>query len=346
MNGRERFLSVFEGQTPDRPPVWIMRQAGRYLPEYRALKEKHSFTEMVRTPELAAEVTLQPLRRFNLDAAILFSDILIIPEALGQPYHFREAGGIGMDFTLRQPADLDRLDGSGVAQALAYFAEGLRKVKQHLKGEKALLAFGGSPWTLAVYMVEGGSSRNFQQIKSLAYGHPAAFEQLMEMLVDALTSLFQMSLDAGADAIQIFDSWGALCPARDYERLSLSWIRRLISRFPPSTRFIVYSRGMGHHYAQLTATGARALGLDWTVDLAALSRRVSAQTVLQGNLDPTLLGTTPELTRHHAQQLLDSMRNKPGYIFNLGHGILPDAKIANVEALIQTIEEYPECLEN
>ena len=231
MTSRERFLAACAGEKLDRPPLWVMRQAGRYLPEYRALKAKSSFLEMVRTPTLATEVTLQPLRRFSgLDAAILFSDILVIPEALGQGYHFRDEGGIGMDYRLETRAQIEALaPAEAVPERLAYVANTLALLKKELAGQKALLGFGGSPWTLATYMIEGGSSEEFELSKRLFYTDRPLFDALLEKLTAALIAYFQMQIRAGADAIQIFDSWGGIIAGPDYEAASLQWIRRIIA---------------------------------------------------------------------------------------------------------------------
>jgi len=227
MTSRERFLAALNCQILDRPPIWVMRQAGRYLPEYRALKEKHSFLELAQTPELALEVTMQPLRRFALDAAILFSDILVIPEAMGQGYHFRDQGGIGMDYRLEGETDIDKLSTSGVEEKLDYVAKALSLIKSELHGQRALLGFGGSPWTLATYMVEGGSSKNFETIKELFYANRPVFEKLMDKLCEVLIQYFKMQAAHGADAIQIFDSWGGIIAGPDYEYASLKWIRKI-----------------------------------------------------------------------------------------------------------------------
>ena len=233
MNSRQRFLAACACEPLDRPPVWVMRQAGRYLPEYRALKAQSSFLKMVRTPALAAEVTLQPLRRFAFDAAIIFSDILVIPEAMGQGYKFRDEGGIGMEYRLDTRAQLDALRTDAVAQRLDYVGQTLALVKTELKGEKALLGFGGSPWTLATYMVEGGSSDDFCRIKELFFSDRPFFNALMEKLTVALIAYFQLQIRAGVDAIQIFDSWGGIVAGQDYEAASLRWIRAIIAALPP-----------------------------------------------------------------------------------------------------------------
>jgi uroporphyrinogen decarboxylase len=340
MTSRERFLQAVACQPLDRPPVWVMRQAGRYLPEYRALKAKSSFLEMVRTPELAAEVTLQPLRRFALDAAIIFSDILVVPEALGQGYRFREEGGIAMEFRLENRAQLDRLEPAGVAERLDYMAQSLALVKRELKGERALLGFGGSPWTLATYMVEGGSSEDFSRIKELFYTDRAFFDALMEKLTAAVIEFFRMQIRAGADAIQIFDSWGGIIAGQDYEAASLRWMRRIVAEMPKDFPVILYAKGCPLQLSDMAFSGAKVLGVDWTVDLGVVRRLVPANVALQGNLDPVLMNTTPEIVRREAGRLLETMRGANGHIFNLGHGIMPSAKVECMEALVGTVAAW------
>jgi uroporphyrinogen decarboxylase len=340
MTSRDRFLAAASCQPLDRPPVWIMRQAGRYLPEYRALKAQSSFLEMVRTPELAAEVTLQPLKRFALDAAIIFSDILVIPEALGQGYKFRDAGGIEMDFRLENKAQLDRLNPVGVAARLDYVGQALTRVKTALKGEKALLGFGGSPWTLGTYMLEGGSADEFQRSKAVFYSDRPLFNALMEKLTAALIEYFQMQIRAGADAIQIFDSWGGILAGQDYEAASLRWIRDIIAALPKNFPVILYAKGTPLQLTDQAFSGASVLGVDWTVDLGVVRRLVPGNIALQGNLDPVLMNTTPEIVRRETARVLETMRGTNGHIFNLGHGIMPQAKIECVEALVETVTTW------
>ena len=337
MTSRERFLSAVACQPLERPPIWIMRQAGRYLPEYRALKAKSSFLEMVRTPELAAEVTLQPLKRFALDAAIIFSDILVIPEALGQGYKFRDTGGIAMDFRLENKSQLDRLNPDGVAQRLDYVGQALARVKTELKGEKALLGFGGSPWTLATYMLEGGSADEFERSKTVFYADRPFFDALMTKLTAALIEYFQMQIRAGADAIQIFDSWGGILAGQDYEAASLRWIKEIIAALPKDFPVILYAKNTATQLTDQAFSGARVLGVDWTLDLGIIRRLVPGNIALQGNLDPVLMNTTPEIVARETTRLLESMRSHHGHIFNLGHGIMPQAKIECVEALVNTV---------
>lgn len=340
MNSRERFLQAVACAPLDRPPIWVMRQAGRYLPEYRALKAKSSFLEMVRTPELAAEVTLQPLRRFALDAAIIFSDILVIPEALGQGYKFRDEGGIAMEYRLENRAQLDRLNVAGVAERLNYMAQSLALVKRELKGERALLGFGGSPWTLATYMIEGGSSEDFSRIKELFFTDRAFFDALMEKLTAAVIEFFHMQIRAGADAIQIFDSWGGIIAGQDYEAASLRWMRQIIAAMPPGFPVILYAKGCPMQLTDMAFSGAKVLGVDWTVDLGVVRRLVPNNVALQGNLDPVLMNTTPEIVRREATRLLETMRGGSGHIFNLGHGIMPSAKIECMQALVDTVTQW------
>jgi uroporphyrinogen decarboxylase len=341
VTSRERFLAACACTPLDRPPIWVMRQAGRYLPEYRALKAKSSFLEMVKTPALATEVTLQPLRRFALDSAILFSDILVIPEALGQPYAFRDTGGIAMAYRLETRAQVDALaPASAIPEKLSYVADTLALLKTELAGKKALLGFGGSPWTLATYMVEGGSSDEFERIKTLFYTERALFNALLEKLTAALIAYFQMQIRAGADAIQIFDSWGGLIAGADYEAASLKWIRQIIAALPADFPIILYAKGTAPHLTDQAFTGARVLSVDWTCDLSVVRRTLPANVAVQGNLDPILLNTTPDIVRRETTRLLESMRGTAGHIFNLGHGITPRAKLECMETLVETVTTW------
>jgi uroporphyrinogen decarboxylase len=340
LNSRERFFAALRSEPLQRPPVWLMRQAGRYLPEYRALKERYDFVTMVRTPEIAVAVTLQPLKRFPLDAAILFSDILVVPEAMGQAYHFRDGGGIAMEYALDSASAIHALRVEGAAEHLQYVAEAMRATRNELGSQTALLGFCGSPWTLACYMVEGGSSKDFSRIKHLVLEHPQLFEGLMQQLVEVCADYLNAQLQAGADAVQIFDSWAAICPAQNYQDWSLRWIRAIIERLPVNAPVIVFAKGMCHQTDMLLTTGARVLGMDWTVNLAAAAAALPSNVVVQGNLDPAILTTTPEITRASTRELLRSMCDRPGFIFNLGHGMLPTAQADNVAVLVETVLEY------
>jgi uroporphyrinogen decarboxylase len=341
MNSRDRFLSACACEPLDRPPVWIMRQAGRYLPEYRELKAKHGFLTMVRTPELAAEASMQPVRRFALDAAILFSDILVIPEALGQAYTFRDEGGIAMERRLESRAMVEALaPEAAVPERLSYVADALRILKRELAGTRALLGFGGSPWTLATYMVEGGSSEDFARVKGLFYGDRATFDLLLGKLTASLIAYFRMQIAAGADAIQIFDSWGGAVAGADYEAASLRWIRDIVEAMPTGFPIIVFGKGTGAHLIDQAFTGAKVLSIDGSNELAGVRRNLPENVAIQGNLDPVILNTTPEIARRETLRLLESLRGSAGHIFNLGHGILPQARIECVEALVDAVTTW------
>ena len=338
MTRRQRFLRACHGRPVDCPPVWMMRQAGRVLPEYRALKEKYTFLELVQTPELAAEVTLQPIRRFDFDAAILFCDILVIPEALGQGYRFRETGGIEMDFELKTAQDVARLDGSRIAERLDYVPRALRLLKEQLGGRTALLGFAGSPWTLANFMLEGGSSKEQTRALELFHTEPGLFASLCEKLTRAVTEYLRMQINAGVDAVQIFDSHGGLLPAHEFEAASGRWIREIIRGLGSQVPVIVFSKGTHGNWDTLVATGAQVIGVDHQVRLSEVRRHIPPLTALQGNLDPALLvQETPTSISAKTEDLLREMAGRDGYIFNLGHGVPPAAKLENIEAVLATV---------
>jgi uroporphyrinogen decarboxylase len=337
MKARDRFLTAARGGKPDRPPVWLMRQAGRYLPEYRALKEKHSFVEMVRTPELAAEVTLQPMRRFPLDAAIIFSDILVVPEAMGQPYHFKDTGGIAMDYVLEHPGQIEALVDSATTERLAYVPSALKEVRKTLGEERALLGFCGSPWTLATYMVEGGSPGEGMKIRDLYHHNRAVFKLLMEKITRVCGDYLLMQVEAGVDAVQIFDSWGGLCDDPMLEYATLKWMRLLVGRVGGRVPVIVFGRGQSHRTGLLASTGAQVLSLDTGADLSAILASLPATMAVQGNLDPVLLTGEPGPAVEATRQLLASTQAVGRHIFNLGHGITPQAKVETVGAVIEAV---------
>ena len=341
MTGLERIRAAIDLQPVDRTPVWFMRQAGRYLPEYRALKVKHSFREMVQTPDLATEVTLQPLRRFpQIDAAIIFSDILVIPEALGMNYHFRETGGIEMEWKFSNPSDLPKLSAAAVEDRLDYVFQVLEQTREELGEDKALLGFGGSPWTLATYMVEGGSSKQFEAIKAMGFASPDLLESLLSLITDALIRYFRRMSQCGVQAIQIFDSWGSACPGNCYEDWSLKWIRKIIAEVGQEVPFILFSKGMGAHRSEWETCGARVISLDSSLRLDLFAADPERDYAIQGNLDPILLSLTPEVVQKATRSLLSPAGPIKGHIFNLGHGILPDAKIACVEAMLETVDSH------
>jgi uroporphyrinogen decarboxylase len=324
----------------DRPPLWLMRQAGRCLPEYRALKEKHSFRQLLQTPELAAEVTLQPLRRFHFDAAILFSDILVVPEALGQRFSFRDSGGVVMDYAVRDRYDVRRLNTRGLTDRLQYVAAAIRWVKSELGSGAALLGFAGSPWTLANFMLEGGSARAQTRALQLFRRDRALFDSLSGELTVAVSEFLQMQIAAGVDAIQIFDSLGGLLPAEDFEEASGQWMRRIVSAMGGKVPVIVYGKGV-RNWKSLIETGAQAIGVDHEIGLAEAAQQMPASVAVQGNLPPHLLAEAePGVVAAETRRLLELMRGRNGYIFNLGHGVPPGAKLENLEALASTVQNF------
>jgi len=340
LTSHQRFLNACHGAPVDRPPIWLMRQAGRVLPEYRALKATHSFLDLVQTPELAAEVTLQPIRRFGFDAAILFSDILVVAEAMGQGYCFRDQGGVEMAFAIRSEADIDRLDPDAVVERLQYVARAIPLIQSELAGQTALLGFAGSPWTLANFMLEGGSVKECTKAKALFYSDPALFSRLLEKLTLAVTRFLQLQIDAGVDGVQIFDSLGGLLAADTFGPASARWITKIIASLPSQIPVIAFSKGTHGNWDVLARTGAQVLSIDWTVRLSEARARLPGRIGLQGNLDPFILTTRPEIVAAEARRILDEMREENGFIFNLGHGVPPTAPLENLESLVTTVQGF------
>lgn len=337
---RERMLKALRGLPVDRPPVWLMRQAGRCLPEYRALRKDYSFLDLVRTPALATEVSLQPVRRFNFDAAILFSDILVVPEALGQAYYFRDSGGVQMEFAVRDAHDVQRLNSTGVTDRLQYVASAVKSIKAELGDRTALLGFAGSPWTLANFMLEGGSSGKFTRALEMFQSEWQLFDALCEKLTRAVVESLNLQIEAGADAVQIFDSLGGLLPAANFEAASGRWLETIVSQLPKGVPVIVYSKGT-RNWPALAKTGANVIGVDHETSLKEAISSLPVWTGIQGNLNPSLLQTAqPEEVAVETRGLLEQMRGRHGYIFNLGHGVPAAAKLENLEALVRTVQQF------
>ena len=323
-----------------------MRQAGRALPEYRKLKEKYTFLELVQNPELAAEVTLQPVRRFGFDAAILFSDILVIPEAMGQGYHFRETGGVVMDFAVQSRADIEKLSVDRVCEQLSYVDQALRKLRKELGDQTALIGFSGSPWTLATFMLEGASVPKYGRALALYREDPKTYFALAEKLTAAITAYLRMQIAAGVDALQIFDSHGGHLAPTEFQEASGRWMREIVSHLAthPShltPAVIVFSLGTHNNWPDLVATGANILGIDWQFSLAEARKLIPENIALQGNLAPSLLSdATPDVVGREAKSVLEAMRGRAGHIFNLGHGLTPGATLENISALVETVRAF------
>jgi len=329
----------------ERTPLWIMRQAGRYLPEYREVRaQAGDFMSLCRNPELACEVTLQPLRRYKLDAAILFSDILTVPDALGLGLYFAEGEGPKFERPVRTAADIRKLAAPDVEDDLAYVFDAVRTIRRELDGQVPLIGFAGSPWTVGTYMVEGGSSREFSRIKGLAAEDPAALSMLLDTVATMTTDYLNAQIAAGAQAVMIFDTWGAALERDDYRRFSLASMQKIVDgltresdgRRVPVTLF---TKGAGPLLTDMVSTGCDALGVDWTTDLSTAREYVQDKVALQGNLDPATLRENPEAIRQGVADTLESYGTGPGHVFNLGHGITPDIDPDRLGVLVDAVHE-------
>ncbi len=341
MNARERMLRALHCQAVDRPPVWMMRQAGRTLPEYRAVRKEHDFLTVMKTPELACEVTLQPVRRFDVDAAILFSDILNIPEAMGQGLNY-PPGGPRLDPVIATAADVTKLRPVEPAQDLAYVGGALNLLRQALGDEKALLGFAGAPFTLACYMVEGGGTRRFSKIKPFLSCQPEAAADLLNRLADAVIAHLRYQLASGADAVQLFDTWAGELGAEDYARWAQPVNERILEEVSEDGPILLYLRNGGHLFDQSLDCAARGFALDWRVDLARAAGLLGAMDpprCVQGNLDPIGLFAPAADIRDRVQRMHRAVGGQTGHIFNLGHGLVPDTPIEGIETFVQSVFE-------
>jgi uroporphyrinogen decarboxylase len=342
----DRLIRALLRQPTDTTPVWIMRQAGRYLPEYRATrKQAGSFPDLCKNPELACEVTLQPLRRFALDAAILFSDILTIPDAMGLGLYFAEGEGPKFERPLRSAAEIERLGVPDPHASLGYVTDAVSLIRRELDGAVPLIGFSGSPWTLSTYMVEGGSSKEYRHVKGLMYREPAALHRLLDTLATAVTDYLNAQIAAGAQAVMIFDTWGGVLTPQTYRDFSLNYMAQIVDgleREHDGQRIPVtlFTKGGGQWLEDIAATGCDALGLDWTVDIDAARARVGEQVALQGNLDPCVLYADADGIRAAARDIIERFGNHPGHVFNLGHGIHQSVDPDHLGVLIDAVHEY------
>jgi uroporphyrinogen decarboxylase len=321
----------------------MMRQAGRYLPEYREIRaEAGSFMSLCTNPELACEVTLQPLRRYDMDAAILFSDILTVPDALGLGLYFSEGEGPRFERPISTAAEINALDPARAASELGYVMDAVSLIRKELKGSIPLIGFAGSPWTLATYMVEGGSSKDFAKVKSLAFNEPELMHQLLSKLATSVAAYLTEQIRSGAQAVQIFDTWGGALSHSAYREFSLRYMTEIIDQLPREADgrrvpVIVFTKGGGQWLEAIADCGADAVGLDWTTDIGAARERVGDRVCLQGNMDPTLLNASPERIREEVAQILASFGEGSGHVFNLGHGITPGINPDHVAAMVDAV---------
>src|ERR1017187_9914254 len=318
-----------------------MRQAGRALPEYRKLKEKYTFVQLCQNPDLAVEVTLQPVRRFGFDAAILFSDILVIPEAMGQTYSFKETGGVQMDFTVTSNADIERLSVEQVCEKLSYVDKALRVLRKELGDKTALLGFTGSPWTLATFMMEGASVPKYSRALQLFREDKKTYYALAEKLTAAVTAYLQMQIATGVDALQIFDSHGGHLAPTEFQEASGRWTKEIIFQLGGKVPVIAFSLGTHGNWPDLIASGANVIGIDWQTSLAEARKIIPAHIAMQGNLSPVHIAeSAPEVVAAETKNILEAMRGRSGHIFNLGHGLTPGAKLENIAALVNTVKSF------
>ena len=340
------FIKALLKQPVSYTPVWMMRQAGRYLPEYRQVREQAgSFLNLCTNPELACEVTLQPLRRFDFDAAILFSDILTIPDAMGLGLYFTEGEGPKFNHPLRTAADIEKLPVPDPELELRYVMDAVRLIRKNLAGSVPLIGFSGSPWTLATYMVEGGSSKSFQRVKGLMFEQPKLMHMLLDKLAQSVASYLNAQIAAGAQAVMLFDTWGGALSTEDYRDFSLAYAKQVRSLLNTTVEgqqipTILFSKGGGQWLEAMTEAGYDALGLDWQTDIANARARVGDKVALQGNLDPIALYASPDVITEKVKTILHSYGQGSGHVFNLGHGILPDINPEHVKAMVDAVHQY------
>lgn len=344
----DRFLRALLKQPVDRTPIWIMRQAGRYLPEYRATRAKAGdFMSLCMNPDLACEVTLQPLKRFDLDAAILFSDILTIPDAMGLGLYFEEGEGPRFKNPIRTASDIKNLPVPDPEGELRYVMDAVRTIRRELDGSVPLIGFSGSPWTLATYMIEGGSSKTFSKSKTMLFDQPALAHQLLEKITESVTSYLNAQVAAGAQALMIFDTWGGSLNPEMYKMFSLDYMHKIVSNLTREADgrqvpVILFTKGGGQWLNQMADTGCDGLALDWTMNIAEARKQVGDRVALQGNMDPNTLYASPETIRTEAAKILKDFGQGSGHIFNLGHGITPDINPEHVKVLVDSVHELSE----
>ena len=332
-------LRTIRGEKTERTPVWLMRQAGRILPEYRAVREKLSgFVELVKTPERAAEVTIQPVDILGVDAAIIFSDILVIPEAMGLPYEMVESRGPIFPRTVRSAADISRLKVADISDDLAYTPEAIRVTKKALDGRVPIIGFAGAPWTIFAYMIEGAGSKTFSKARAMLYTEPALSDKLLQMITDSTIRYLQAQIAAGADVVQVFDSWAGILPPAHFERFSLSYIRQIceaITKVPVT----VFAKGAYTNLPQIGQLDCATVGINWNTDIQHARTTVGSDKTLQGNLDPAALYADFGQIRQATRQMLDAF-GPYRHIANLGHGVYPDISADHVRCFIDTVKEY------
>ncbi len=336
------FLRACRKEKVERTPIWIMRQAGRYLPQYRKVRQKADFLTMCKTPELAAEVTIQPVDIIGVDAAILFSDILVIPEAMGMRLEMVEGTGPVFVEPIMEEKDINNLKQINPFRDLGFVLDAIKLVKKELNGRVPLIGFSGSPWTLMTYMVEGGSSKNFAKVKSFIFNRPDLAHLLLEKITVAVTDYLNAKLFAGADAVQIFDTWGGILAPDDFREFSLKYVKQILSNLNRNNNqpVIFFPKGVHTNLHEIAQSGIDVLSVDWTMNIGELRIVLKDSVALQGNLDPTVLYANKEIIKQKAINVLESYGKGTGHVFNLGHGILPDVPYDNARRLVEVVKEF------
>jgi len=333
------FLKALKGETVSRPPVWIMRQAGRYLPEFMVLKNKYDFFTRCQTPELAAKITMMPIKKIGVDAAILFSDILVIPQAMGVNVEMKNNFGPYIEFPIQSKADVINLNTQNVEDRLNYVFEAIRLSKEALNDEIPLIGFAGSPWTILCYMVQGSGSRNFDKAKNFCFKNPELAQMLLSKITMITIEYLKLKIEAGVDAVQIFDSWGGVLSHSDYQLFSLPYIQQITAALNKISPVIIYPKGCWHALSDYSKIGASAIGLDWTCSARNARYLTQNNVTLQGNFDPSRLFSSKKTIISQTNQMLNDF-GKDKYIANLGHGILPNTPVENVKIFVETIKEF------
>ena len=332
-------LKVLRGEKAERTPVWMMRQAGRYLPEYMVLREKYGFFERCQTPELACEITIQPVNIIGVDAAILFSDILVVPQAMGLEVQLIESKGPFLPDPIKTSKDLERVRVPDVQETLGYVFEAIKLIKKELNNRVPLIGFAGAPWTILCYMVQGKGSKTFDEAKAFCYTQPDLAHTLLQMITDTTIAYLQAQVKAGADTVQIFDSWGGLLGPADFENLSLQYIRQIVTALKDMAPTIIFAKGAWHSLASMAATGAQGLGIDWCISPQMARQFAGNQVTLQGNFDPAKLLSPIPVIQKEVKQMLDAF-GSGRHIANLGHGILPNVPVDHARAFVDSVKNY------
>lgn len=334
------FLRALRGEMVERPPVWMMRQAGRYLPEFRALRDQYDFFTRCQTPELAAEITVQPIRRYGMDAAILFSDILVIPQAMDIHVEMKQDIGPWIPNTIRTQQAVDQVIVPDIQETLSYVMDAIKLTKEMLNDEIPLIGFAGSPWTIMCYCVQGRGSKSFEKAKEFCFTNPVAAHQFLQKITDTTIAYLKEKVKAGVNAVQVFDSWGGMLAPDDYREFSWQYINQIIEALKDHAPVIAFGKGCWYALEEMSNSNASALGVDWTVSPKIARSLTQNKITLQGNFDPSRLLSPPAVIREKVHEMIDQF-GKDKYVVNLGHGILPNIPLENAQAFVDAVKEYP-----